>query len=119
MRLVLILLLIASPAFGARLQHESVYQQQWCSEHGGTVPTSIGWMRPDCITDTQAIEFDFADKYREGIIQALEYAGATDLRASLVLIIEQPTDIKYYRRAESVIERYDLPIDLLLTGAGL
>ena len=45
-------------------------------------------MRADCISDTHAIEIDFAQKWKQGIGQALAYGVATGLRSGLVLICE-------------------------------
>ena len=42
--------------------------------------------RADCVSDTYAIEVEWADKFREGVGQALTYATATTLIPGLILI---------------------------------
>lgn len=67
-------------------------------------------LRADCITDKEAIEFDFASHYRESIIQALEYAADAGKQAKTVIIIEKESDKKYVDRALQVIKLYNLPV---------
>ncbi len=45
--------------------------------------------RVDCVTDTHAIEFDFAKKWGESIGQALYYATILNKQAGIVLIMEK------------------------------
>ena len=72
--------------------------------------------RCDCITLTHAIEVDFAVKWAEAIGQALHYAAHTGKRAGIVLILEGKKDHKYLIRLNSVIQHYELPIDVWTVG---
>lgn len=45
--------------------------------------------RADCVSETHAIEIDWADKWHEGIGQALSYATATGLAPGLILVCRQ------------------------------
>lgn len=55
--------------------------------------------RVDCITNTHAIEFDFAHKWAEAIGQSLYYASQTKLKPGIYLIIEDDLkDQKYVER---------------------
>ena len=57
---------------------ESSYQHAWCSEHNGIEEyENSDFTRVDCLTNTHAIEFDFADKWAESIGQALHYSYMT------------------------------------------
>ena len=67
--------------------------------------------RCDCLTDENAVEFDFGTKWAEAIGQALYYSIQTGKRAGVVLILEKPTDRKYWIRLNSVIQHFGLPID--------
>jgi len=44
--------------------------------------------RCDCLTDTNAVEVDFARKFYEALGQSLYYSMQTDKRAGRLLIIE-------------------------------
>ena len=48
--------------------------------------------RVDCITDTHAIEMDFAKKWPEAIGQSLHYAHLTGLEAGIVIILRSHND---------------------------
>ena len=70
---------------------ESSYQHAWCSAHNGIEEfENSDKTRVDCLTDTHAIEFDFADKWAESVGQALHYSYMTGKRAKVVLILENP-----------------------------
>ena len=112
-RLALLALpLLPSLALAGHLFPERHYQQIWCDERGGQMEVRTNGVRVDCLTDTQAVEHDFAQKYRDGIIQALEYAAYTGKRAVLVLICEKQTDERYVKRARIVRDFYRLPVDI-------
>ena len=54
---------------------ESSYQHAYCSACNGIEEYKLpDYTRVDCLTDTHAIEFDFANKWAESIGQALHYA---------------------------------------------
>ncbi|MDD3620703.1 MAG: hypothetical protein PHX57_15040, partial [Desulfobulbaceae bacterium] len=96
------------------------YQDQWCAGKGETEVVMVDGTRVDCLTETMAVEVDFArGKCYEGFAQALHYSLLTGRRPGLMLIIEAPEDIKYYYRAERLINHYNLPVEIILTGAGL
>ena len=55
--------------------------------------------RVDCMTDTLAVEFDFANKWAECIGQALYYGRQTKKQPACVLIMENgEKDLKYLYR---------------------
>lgn len=89
--------------------HERDYQLSHCKgkvEH--VLPDRT---RVDCLTDTHAIEYDFARNWAEAIGQSLHYAFQTNERAGVVLILVQEDEYKYWIRLNSVIDHYKLPID--------
>ena len=111
----------ATPASGKHLKYEAEYQIKWCSEHSGVIPSKSlpSGLRPDCVIPGKAaIEFDFAYKYREGIIQAIEYADETGLKAIVILIMENPgQDIVFIKRALKVVEllkKNNIQIDIFV-----
>lgn len=54
--------------------------------------------RVDCLTDTYAIEFDYAPKWEEAIGQALYYAKVTDRKPAVAVIMKSWLDEKYVNR---------------------
>ena len=73
--------------------------------------------RVDCLTETDAAEYDFARKWAESIGQSLHYAKMTGRKAKIVLIKKKTSDERYVQRAQGVIERYHLPIMLQTVSA--
>ena len=111
--ITILVLLIPSLAWAKRIHPEKWYQERWCREHKGVMeyvlPDST---RCDCLTETHAVEFDFADKWAEAIGQALHYSTQTGKRAGIVLILESEIDHKYWIKLNTTIRYLDLPIDV-------
>ena len=64
--------------------------------------------RVDCLTDTHAVEFDFANKWHESIGQALHYSVMTGKRAKVVLILDEPkAQMTYFKRIKRIGKRYN------------
>lgn len=89
---------------------EKDYQKVWCDAHCGTREVILSdRARVDCVTATNAIEFDFAPKWAESIGQALYYGYALNKKPGIVLIIENADkDQKYINRVKSVAEIYGI-----------
>lgn len=96
----------------AHYYYEKDYQKTWCSAHCGQQEVILpDKTRVDCLTDTHAIEFDFAHKWAESIGQALYYAQATNKKAGIVLIVENAQkEQKYLDRVKAVAEKYDITV---------
>lgn len=115
--LVGITLLLATNANSERLHPEKYYQEKWCLEMKGESEVVLpDKTRADCITDTHAIEVDFANKWQEALGQSLWYAMQTGKKAGIMLILEQPKDNKFWIRLNTVIETYKLPIQAWKVG---
>lgn len=98
-------------ARAAHKHSEAYYQNEWCSNIGGVQEyENKDYTRVDCLTDTHAIEFDFAKKWAESIGQSLHYSRMTGKKAGIVLIIEDEKDYRYYERMQPLCE--ELGIDL-------
>ena len=98
-----------SSAIAKNLHPEKWYQNQHCK---GQIEVVLpDKTRCDCLTDTHAIEYDFAKKWTEAIGQSLYYSLQTGKRAGIVLISESPKDYKYWLRLNSTIDHFKLPID--------
>jgi len=109
----IILLIVVIMSFGInshakRLHKESYYQDKGCK---GQVESILeDYTRIDCLTETHAIEYDFANKWAEAIGQSLHYGRMSNRKPGIVLIMEKETDNKYYKRLIDNINYYDLPI---------
>jgi len=112
--LSLVALIIFSGGLHAeRLNSEAHYQDIAAKKyHGETEVTMPDGTRCDIVTETHAIEVDFADKWGEAIGQSLNYGFQTNKRAGIVLILEKPSDRRHLIRVNSIIQHYGLPIDV-------
>jgi len=109
--LIILLLILATPAYSAHLHKEKEYQAAWCSKAGGVTEYRLDdGTRVDCLTDEYAIEFDFAQKWAESIGQALYYAEQTGRKPGVVLILEQAGDDRFLQRLNSVADRSQIKV---------
>ena len=110
---ILIIFLTSSLSSAKRLHLEKWYQDKWCQEQNGKIEFVLSdSTRVDCLTDKNAIEFDFGSKWAEAIGQALYYSARTNKKAGIVLILEDPKDQKYWVRLNTTINNFNLPIDI-------
>ena len=99
------------PVYPARLYKEKYYQNEFCCKYNGIQEYKLrDNTRVDCLTKNFACEFDFAKKWYEGFTQALWYSHNTGKKACLILIIEKPSDFKYFNRAKILSKKYDIQI---------
>lgn len=97
-------------------QHsESSYQHAWCKQHNGVEEyKNEDKTRVDCLTNTHAIEFDFANKWAESIGQALHYQYLTGKKAKVVLILEKPEkEFCYYNRVKTLSKIHDFEVEYI------
>jgi hypothetical protein len=77
---------------------------------GKTQVTLDDQSRVDIVTDTFAIEVEFAERWSEGIGQSLYYAEKLHKKAGVLLIIEGIKDDKYIKRLMTVALKYDITV---------
>lgn len=95
----------------ARDYNEAYYQDKWCSVNKGQTEYRLeDYTRVDCLTDTHAVEFDFAKKWAESIGQSLHYARMTGKKAGIVLIIENEKDYRYYERIQPLCKELGIAL---------
>ena len=94
---------------------ERSYQHAWCSAHNGIEEfQNEDYTRVDCLTEYNAVEFDFADKWAESIGQALYYQLMTGKKGMVVLILENPEkEIIYYNRVKKLSEKYNFETEYI------
>ena len=113
--IALIILLTADSAHST--QRENWYQDVWCKGMKGKVEYRLeDSRRVDCLTDTHAIEVEFANKWPEAIGQSLGYSMLVQKKAGIVLILKKPTDQLHWERLNKVVQHYQLPIKLWKLG---
>mgnify|MGYP001080561209 FL=1 len=96
-------------SFEKHIHSEVAYQHAWSQLHNGKEEfQNSDNTRVDSLTNTHAVEFDFATKWAESIGQALHYQLMTGKRGKVVLILENPPkEMKYYERVKRLSEIYD------------
>jgi len=99
-------------ADAATIHPEDYYQEWFCSTYGGTrefiFPDST---RVDCLLPNVAVELEFAEKWYEGVGQALYYGLWARRAPGIGLIIEDPEkDMKYFYRLIRTVNDYGLDI---------
>ncbi len=105
-----LLLLLNSPSLAS--QNEAQYISQWCNKHHGRAEVTLpDRSRADCITESHAVEVEFAPKWKESIGQSLNYAMQTNKRAGVVVVMRRKKDYRYWLMLNSVIKNFNLPID--------
>ncbi|MBQ4646318.1 MAG: hypothetical protein IJB79_03115 [Candidatus Gastranaerophilales bacterium] len=114
LRIVLVLLFFTLSADAKHLFPEKYYQEIWCSKNNGQLEAKlIDNTRIDCLTQTQAVEFDFASKWAEAIGQSLYYGRMTGKTPAIVLIIEKESDFKYYTKIKPLCEDYKINLSYI------
>lgn len=101
--------------YAKRLHLEQYYQIQWCEGKGEVEVVLKDKTRVDCLTATQAIEFDFGNKWAESLGQALHYGFMTGKKPGIVLILEDSKDLKYWFTLKALIGHlatYGMYVDL-------
>lgn len=102
----------------ARLNPEAHYQEIAAKKYNGQTEVTVpDGTRCDIVTETHAIEVDFADKWAEAIGQSLNYSFQLNKKAGILLILEKPDDERHLIRVESIIKHFKLTIDVLAIRA--
>lgn len=109
---VQLLLLLMVPCFcfasnypdEVNLPKEKFYLEWWCRDNSGKPYFNLNdYVRIDCLTENEAIEVDFAYKWREALGQAMYYSMLTGKIGSMVLIGVSNMDEKFIERAHQTI----------------
>lgn len=115
----LLLALTLTTSLGAtRINPEAYYQVIAAKKYNGQTEVILpDGTRCDIVTETHAIEVDFADKWAEAIGQSLNYSFQLNKKAGILLILEKPDDERHLIRVESIIKHFKLKIDVLAIRA--
>ena len=92
---------------------ESFYQEQYAKKLGGRVEvTTPDGARCGILTDTHAIEADFADKWAEAVGQSLNYAMQIGKKAGIVLLPKDRGDEKHLERLREMVRHCSMDIEI-------
>lgn len=111
--MIVIVLLAACAGPQPRKLHEADHVRAWCS---GKVEAVLGdGTRVDCLTDTHAIEVDWAHKWMEGVGQSLHYAEVSGRKPGLALILRPgwAADARHVERARKLTDRHGITLWLI------
>lgn len=114
----LIIIFLTNTSEASKHQYnEAAYQHVWCKAHNGIEEyENSDKTRVDCLTDTHAVEFDFAKKWAESIGQALHYSYMTGKKGKVVLILENPNkEMCYYYRVKRLGYIHNFDVEYITT----
>ena len=114
-KLALVLIILSFSSYA--IEKEAFYSDKFCSEMSGKSEHVLKDLsRVDCLTNTHAYEFDWADgmKVYEAIGQSLYYASETGKEPGIYLLIRKKNSEKHIRKVRRVIETFELPIKLVI-----
>lgn len=92
---------------------ESEYANEHCATIDGKVEHVLrDATRVDCLTEMDAIEYDFTNKWYECVMQALYYRKMTGMQAVCGLIRKNGTYIEteHIKRALDTVKEYNMPV---------
>lgn len=99
----------AMPAVAA----ESDYRDVWCRANSGKAEHVLDdRTRVDCLTETHAVEVEFAPKWAEAVGQALFYSAKTGKRPGILIVLKDQSERRFLERLFRVIAGQCLPIEV-------
>ncbi len=87
-----------------RGQSEADYQRAIAAKWGAVTEFAVTSGRVDILTDTHAVEVEFAAKWKNSIGQALWYGLQTNREPGIILILKDRSDFKYLQQLQSAID---------------
>lgn len=95
-------------------QLESYYQNIFATAINGTREVVLSdQARVDIVTDTFAIEVDFADKWAESIGQSLYYGKMLNKKPGVLLVVNGTKEERYIKRLMMVAAYNDIQVWIL------
>lgn len=108
---ILFIMLLISAICYSQKQRESYYQKRLGNLMNGKVEVLLDdKTRVDVLTDTFAIEVDFAEKWSESVGQALYYAEKLNKKPGILLVINGRNDDKYINRLMTVAYKHGITV---------
>ena len=112
------LLLIAIASANLQPKPKKVYpsENEWTKANAKRYKgdsTVVLWdlTRPDIVTETHAIEVDWASKYAEAIGQSLYCGIQTDQKPGIILLVkDRKSEMKYVYRCQVVASKHGIKV---------
>jgi hypothetical protein len=111
--LILLLMLLISVTLFSQKKKEIYFQMKFANAMNADTEVVLeDDSRVDVLTQTYAIEVDFAKKWAEGIGQALFYSEMTGKKAAVLLITdsENNSDAKCLERLLKIAKKYNITV---------
>lgn len=89
-------------------QSETDYSAAIAAHWGARTEVPVTSGRVDILTEQYAIEVEWANKWKDGIGQALWYGLQTNRAAGIILIVRSSGDYKYFLQLNSALRHADL-----------
>jgi hypothetical protein len=108
MLLLFFICCFASLAFAGHQNPEKYYTDIGCKKLNGISNYFVDGVYIDCVTATEAIEFEFPEKWAEGVGQALHYGYIMKKTPTIVFIVETKDELKYIYRAMPILFKHGI-----------
>lgn len=93
---------------------ESYYQNEFATIMKGQKEVVLfDGARVDIVTDTFAIEVDFAEKWAQSIGQSLYYADVLNKKPGVLLVVNGREDERYIRRLVTIASKHGITVWLM------
>ena len=109
--LLITFILLSASVFSQTRQREKYYQDKFAEVIKGTTEFVLeDKTRVDIITETHAIEVDFAEKWAESIGQSLYYGEMSGKKAGVLLVIKGREDERYLDRLIPIAVKHGIDV---------
>lgn len=98
-----LLFCLSFSGFAQKKMHEADYSDKIQSLIGGQREYTVTSGRVDILTETNAIEVEWANKWKDAIGQSLWYGVQTNRAPLIVLIMRREKDYKYFLQLNSTL----------------
>lgn len=92
-------------------KHEAYYIKKLSEQLDGETEVSIEGGRIDILTGENAIEVEWAPKWKESIGQTLWYAQRENTKPRIILLLKKETEYKYFVMLNTALEHAKINIE--------
>lgn len=98
-------------------KNEAYYRDLWAKKNKGRTEVRLAdGTRCDVVTETHAVEVEWANKWYEGFGQSLWYGFQLNKPAGVVLILRSEVDRKYVLRIQSLAAHHEIKLKVWTIG---
>ena len=108
---LIVFLFIGITVFSQARERESYYQKEFAEVIGGEREVVLeDRTRVDIVTDTYAIEVDFAEKWAESIGQSLHYEEMLGKKAGVLLVMDREREERFLNRLMPIAAKHGITV---------